>query len=113
MIGLWVGGWSGTSIRPGETADGQYPHCSTSQQTHAYDDLELPLQAAQSPLQPWEYLENIVAEFRLEGAELEEVSKLPSEEVEVLEQPFEEVLGEVLRWKECVVVMGIAGRGSE
>ena len=31
-------------------------------------------------------------EFRLEGAELEEVSELPSEEVEVLEQPSEGVL---------------------
>ena len=52
-------------------------------------------------------------EFRSEGAELEEVSKLPSEEAEVSEQPLEEVLGEVLGWKEHVVVLGIAGRGSE
>ena len=49
----------------------------------------------------------------MEGAESEEVSKLPSEEVEVSEQPFEEVSGEVLGWKERVVVMGIAGRGLE
>ena len=44
---------------------------------------------------------------------MEEVSKLPSEEAEVSEQPLEEVSGEVLGWKECVVVLGIAGRGSE
>ena len=45
--------------------------------------------------------------------ELEEVSKLPLEEVEVLEQPLEGVLGEVLGWKEHAVVLGTAGRGSE
>ena len=38
---------------------------------------------------------------------------LPSEEVDVLEQPSEEVSGEVLGWKEHVVVLGIAGRGLE
>ena len=48
--------------------------------------------AAPSPLQPWEYLENVGAEFGLDGAELEEVFELPLEEVEVSEQPFEEVL---------------------
>ena len=52
-------------------------------------------------------------EFRSEGAKLEEVSELPLEEVEVLEQPLEEVSGEVLGWKECMVMLGIAGRGSE
>ena len=52
-------------------------------------------------------------EFGLEGAELEEIFELPSEDVEVLEQPLEEVSGEVLGWKECVVVLGIAGRGLE
>ena len=45
--------------------------------------------------------------------ELEEVSELSSEEVEVLEHPLEEVLGEVLGWKGCVVVLEITGRGSE
>ena len=35
------------------------------------------------------------------------------EEVEVSEQPSEEVSGEVLGWKGCVVVLEIAGRGSE
>ena len=49
-------------------------------------------------------------EFRLEGVELEEISEVPSEEVEVLEQALEEIWGEVLRWKEHVVVLGIAGR---
>ena len=69
--------------------------------------------AAPSPLQPQEYPKNIRAEFGLEGVELEEVSELPSEEVEVLEQPLEEVSGEVLGWKEHVVVLEIAGRGLE
>ena len=48
-------------------------------------------------------------EFGSEGVESEEVSELPLEEAEVLEQPLEEVLG----WKENVVVLGIAGRCSE
>ena len=52
-------------------------------------------------------------EFGLEGVELEEIFELPLEEAEVLEQPLEEVLGEVLGWKECMVVLGIAGRGLE
>ena len=47
--------------------------------------------AALSPLQLREYPENIRAEFGSEGAELEEVSKLPLEEVEVSEQPLEGV----------------------
>ena len=38
-----------------------------------------------------------------EGAELEEVSELPSEEV----------LGEVLGWKEHAVVLEVTGRGLE
>ena len=49
----------------------------------------------------------------MEGAESEEVSELPLEEVEVSEQPLEGVSGEVLGWKECVVALGTAGRGSE
>ena len=61
--------------------------------------------AASSLLQPGEYANNIRAEFRLEGVGLKEA--------EVLEQPFEEVSGEVLGWKGCMVVLGIAGRGSE
>ena len=48
--------------------------------------------ATLSPLQPQEYPENVRVEFGLEGAELEEV----------LEQPLEEVLGELLGWKECM-----------
>ena len=69
--------------------------------------------AAPSLPQPQEYLENIRVEFGLEGVELEEIFELPLEEAEVLEQPLEEVLGEVLGWKECMVVLGIAGRGLE
>ena len=44
--------------------------------------------------------------------ESEEVSKLPLEEVEVLEQPLEGVLGEMLGQKEHAVVSRTAGRGS-
>ena len=66
-----------------------------------------------SPLQLQEYLENVRVEFRSEGVELKEIRGSPSEEVEVLEQPLEEILGEVLEWKEHVVVLQIAGRGSE
>ena len=69
--------------------------------------------AALSLLQLQEYPENVRVEFGSEGAELEEVSELPSEEVEVSEQPSEEVFGEVLGWKECMVVLGTAGRGLE
>ena len=60
-----------------------------------------------------ESLKNIRAEFGLEGVELEEVSGFPSEEVEVLEQLSERVLGKGSGWKECVVALGTAGRGSE
>ena len=49
----------------------------------------------------------------MEGAESEEVSELPSEEVEVSEQPLEGVSGEGSEWKEHAVVLGTAGRGSE
>ena len=42
----------------------------------------------------------------MEGVESEEIFELPSEVVE-------EVLGEMLGWKEHVVVLGIAGRGLE
>ena len=49
----------------------------------------------------------------LEGAESKEVSKLPLEEAEVLEQPLEGALGEGLEWKERAVVLGTAGRGLE
>ena len=45
--------------------------------------------------------------------ELEEVSKLPSEEAEVSEQPSEGVSGERLEWKEHVVALGPTGRGLE
>ena len=45
--------------------------------------------------------------------EFEEVSELPLEEVEVLEQPLEGVSGEGSEWKEHAVVLGTAGRGLE
>ena len=66
-----------------------------------------------SLLQLGESPKNVGVEFRSEGAESEEVSKLPSEEVEVSEQPLEGVSGEGLEWKEHVVALGTAGRGSE
>ena len=69
--------------------------------------------AALSPLQSQEYLENVGVDFRSEGAELEEISKLPSKEAEVLEQALEEILGEVLGWKEHMGVLGITRRDLE
>ena len=71
------------------------------------------LGATLSLLQLQEYLENVRAESGLEGVELEGVSELPLEEVEVSEQPSEGVLGEALGWKEQAVALGIAGRDSE
>ena len=56
---------------------------------------------------------SVGAEFRSEGVESKEVSGLPSEEAEVLEQPSEGVSGEGLEWKEHAVALGTAGRGSE
>ena len=69
--------------------------------------------AALSLLQLGESLRNVRGEFRSEGVESKEVSKLPLEEVEVLEQPSEGVSGEGSEWKECMVVLETAGRGSE
>ena len=56
---------------------------------------------------------SIGVEFGLEGAESKEVSGLPSEEVEVSEQPSEGVSGEGSEWKERAVALGAARRGSE
>ena len=69
--------------------------------------------ATLSLLQLQGYLENVRAEFGLEGADLGEVSKLPLEEADVLEQPSEGVLGEASGWKERAIVLGTVGRGSE
>ena len=52
-------------------------------------------------------------ESGLEGAESEEVSKLPSEEADISEQPLEGVLGEGSEWKERVIALGTAGRVLE
>ena len=60
-----------------------------------------------------ESLKNVRVESRSEGVESKEVSGLPSEEAEVLEQPSEGVSGEGSEWKEHAVVLGTAGRGSE
>ena len=66
-----------------------------------------------SPLWLGESPKNVGAEFRSEGAELEEVSGFPLEEAKVSEKPSERVSGEGLEWKERAVVLGTAGRGSE
>ena len=52
-------------------------------------------------------------EFGLEGMESKEVSELPLEEAEVLEQSSEGVSDEGSEWRECAVVLGTAGRDSE
>ena len=52
-------------------------------------------------------------EFRLKDVESEEVSELPLGEAEASEQSSEGVSDEGLEWKECTVVLGTAGRGSE
>ena len=44
---------------------------------------------------------------------IEEVSELPSEEVEVLEESLEGVLEEGSEWRERAVVLGTARRGLE
>ena len=67
--------------------------------------------AALSPLWLGESLRNVRAEFGSEGMESKEVSELPSEEVEVLEQSLEGVSDEGLEWREHTVVLGTAGRG--
>ena len=68
---------------------------------------------ALTPLWLRESLKSIGVEFRSEGAKSKEVSGLPLEEVEVLEQPLEGVSGEGSEWKEHVVALGTAGRDSE
>ena len=60
-----------------------------------------------------ESLRNVRVEFRSEGMESEEVSELPSEEVEVSEQSLEGVSDEGSEWREHAVVLGTVGRGSE
>ena len=68
---------------------------------------------ALSPLWLREFPKNVGPDFGSEGAASKEVSGLPSEEVELSEQPSEGVSGEELEWEEHVVVLGAAGRGSE
>ena len=66
-----------------------------------------------SPLQLGGFLKNVGPDFGSDGVESEEVSGLPSEEAELSEQPLEGVSGKGLEWKEHVVALGAAGRGSE
>ena len=65
--------------------------------------------AALSPLRLGESLRNV----RLEGMESEEVSELPSEEMEVSDQSLEGVSDKGSEWRERAVVLGTVGRGSE
>ena len=69
--------------------------------------------ATLSPLWLGEFPKNVRLDFRSESVESKEVSGLPLEEVEVLEQPSEGMSGEGSEWKERAVVLGTAGRGSE
>ena len=68
---------------------------------------------ALSPLWLREFLKNVGLDFGSEGAESEEVSGSPLEEVEPSEQPLEGVSGEGSEWKERMVALGTAGRGLE
>ena len=61
----------------------------------------------------WRVSEECWSRVWIRGCRVQEVSELPSEEVEVSEQSSEGVLGEGSEWKECGVVLGTAGRGSE
>ena len=69
---------------------------------------------ALSPLWLRGFTKNVGLEFGSECAESEEVSRLPSEEAELPEQPSEGVLGEGLEWKECAVALveGVWNRKS-
>ena len=69
--------------------------------------------AALSPLRLREFPKNVRPNFGSEGVESEAVSRFPSEEVELSEQPSEGMSGEGLEWKERTVALGTAGRGSE
>ena len=69
--------------------------------------------AALSLLRLGESPRNVGAEFRLEGMESEEVSELPSGEVEVSEQSLEGVSDEGSEWREHAVALGTVGRGLE
>ena len=60
-----------------------------------------------------ENLGNVRVKFGSEGMESKEVSELPLEEVEVLEQSLEGVLDEGSEWRERAVVLGTAGRDLE
>ena len=66
-----------------------------------------------SPLQLRESPKNIRAEFGSEGAESKEVTGLPSEEAEFLEQLLEGVSDKGSEWKERMVALQNAGGGLE
>ena len=64
-------------------------------------------------LQLGEFLKNVGADFGLESADSEEVSRLPSEEAEVLEWPSEGMSVEGSEGEEHVGALGTAGWGLE
>ena len=68
--------------------------------------------AALSLLWLGEFPKNVGPDYRLEGAESEEVSGLPSEEVEVSEQPLERVSGEGSELDGLQGIFGAKSRSS-
>ena len=69
--------------------------------------------ATLSPLQLREFPKNVGVDFRSESADSKEVSGLPLEEVEVLEQPLEGMSVKGSEWEERAGALGTAGWGSE
>ena len=69
--------------------------------------------AALSPLPLREFPKNVRADFGSESADSEEVSRSPSEEAEVSEQPSEGMSVEGSEWKEHAGALGTGGWGSE
>ena len=69
--------------------------------------------ATLSPLWLREFPKNVGVDFGLESADSEEVSRLPSEEAEVLERPSEGMSAEGSEWEEHAGALGTAGWGSE
>ena len=69
--------------------------------------------ATLSPLWLGEFPKNVRVDFGSESVDSKEVSGLPLEEVEVLEQPSEGMSVEGSEWEERAGALGTAGWGSE
>ena len=69
--------------------------------------------ATLSPLWLREFPKNIGADFGLESADSEEVSRLPLEEAEVSERPLEGMSVKGSEWEEHAGALGTAGWGLE